>query len=75
MSARGYGGSLAGAISGGKAKEILGHCMKCKCQRQMANPQKQIMKGKSKNVAAKGKCVVCDCTMYKILSKEERECF
>lgn len=62
---------------GGKAAnggpKIIGRCMKCKCQRQVINPKKQMI-GKDKDrPAVKGECPECQCTIFRIIGKEEAE--
>jgi hypothetical protein len=45
------------------------YCVRCKEKREMKDEQEVEMKGKggTKRRAAKGKCVKCDTTMFKIL--------
>ena len=48
--------------------EYKGRCMKCKeNDRLMKDVKEVVMKNGMR--AAKGKCSVCDCGMYKILGK------
>lgn len=47
--------------------KVIGRCMRCKENREMKDIEEVVMKNGMK--AAKGKCVVCDCNMYKILGK------
>ncbi len=49
--------------------EFEGHCMKCKEKRKMKDvAATEIKKG---TWAVKGKCVKCDCNMFKIIGKEK----
>jgi hypothetical protein len=52
--------------------EYKGRCMRCKDQRDIAEPQVIEMTGKggSKRKAVKGKCATCGCSMYKFLPKD-----
>lgn len=47
---------------------IEAYCVKCKTTREIREPRKVGMK--NGRYAAKGPCVVCGTTMFKILSKE-----
>ncbi len=47
---------------------IEAYCVKCKATREVRDPRKISMK--NGRFAAKGPCVVCGTTMFKILSKE-----
>jgi hypothetical protein len=51
-----------------KEIKIIGRCMKCKKQQEMKNMEKVTMK--NGRLAAKGKCVICETNMFKILNKE-----
>lgn len=42
-----------------------GYCVKCKSKKEMKDEQKVIMKNKRE--AAKGKCVSCGTSMFRIL--------
>lgn len=50
-------------------EKIEGHCMKCKTKREMKDVEVVEMRPGTK--AAKGKCTVCGCGMYKILPKNK----
>ena len=45
-----------------------GYCMKCKSKKEMKDCKEQVMKNKRK--AAKGKCVSCGTSMFKILGNK-----
>lgn len=47
--------------------KVIGRCMRCKENKEMKDIEEVVMKNGMK--AAKGKCVDCDCNMYKILGK------
>lgn len=47
------------------------HCMRCKQERVIGNPERHTMKGGRESV--KGKCSECGCPMYKPLNREEKE--
>jgi len=51
--------------------KIEAYCVKCKTLREIAEPNLVTMK--NGRCAAKGKCVECGTTLYKILSEECRE--
>ncbi len=48
-----------------------GYCVKCKEKQQMKDVEVVTMKNGRK--AAKGKCSVCSCGMYKILPGEKKK--
>ncbi len=49
--------------------EFEGHCMRCKTKRKIKGPvATEIKKG---TWAVKGKCVECDCNMFKIVGKNK----
>lgn len=50
---------------------MQGRCMKCKEQKDMKDAQ--IVKTARGGFMAKGKCIVCDCGMCKILSEADAE--
>jgi len=47
--------------------DVVGYCVKCKAKQTMVEVNEVTMKNGRK--AAKGKCSVCGCGMYKILGK------
>lgn len=53
---------------GGKMK---GYCLKCKAKQEIKDAQKITMK--NKNEAMKGKCPVCETTIFNILPKVKGE--
>lgn len=47
------------------------YCVKCKAKSEMKDPE--VVQTKKGGYMAKGKCVSCDTTMCKMMSKEQAE--
>lgn len=50
-------------------EKVIGYCVKCKAKREMTDPKIVVFPNKRK--AYKGKCIKCQTTMVRILTKEE----
>jgi hypothetical protein len=53
-------------------KQFEGRCMRCKAQKKIKDPVATEIKPGT--WAVKGKCVDCDCNMFKIIGKTKPEC-
>ena len=49
--------------------KVIGWCVRCKSNRAMVD--REVVTWKNGRKAFKGKCQECDCTMSKLMTKEE----